>query len=134
MVSKSFATCRQWARVDHEDLAEGLRLVRRLFQTAPLKAATGGQALDPRAWDDDALGAWLQETCRCQFHPVGTLPHGDGPRGGRQLGDHGSQRHPCPSRRGRLSDAFIPRANTDVPTIMIAEHAAQLMREAVAGG
>jgi len=37
------------AQADRDDLLEGLRLARRLFQTSPLKAATGGTARGPTA-------------------------------------------------------------------------------------
>lgn len=120
-------------RADHEDLAEGLRLVRRLFQTAPLKAATGGTALEPRAWDDEALDAWIQDRCASEFHPVGTCRMGTDPAA--VVNSATMEVNGIPGLH--VADASvmpsIPRANTHAPTIMIAERAAQLMRTAVAG-
>jgi choline dehydrogenase len=120
-------------RADHEDLAEGLRLVRRLFQAAPLKAATGGTALYPQAWDDKTLGAWIEETCRSEFHPVGTCRMGTDPAA--VVNPATMEVNGIPGLH--VADASvmpsIPRANTHAPTIMIAERAAQLMRKAVAG-
>jgi choline dehydrogenase len=120
-------------RADRQDLAEGLRLVRRLFQTAPLKAATGGKALDPQGWDNETLDAWIQDNCHSEFHPVGTCRMGTGPA---------AVVHPATMEVNgvpglHVADASvmpsIPRANTHAPTIMIAERAAQLMRTSWTG-
>lgn len=121
------------ARADHEDLIEALRLVRRLFQTAPLKAATGGEALDPRAWDNEALDAWLQDSCGSGFHPVGTCRMGTDP--GAVVSSATMEVNGIPGLHvaGASVMPSIPRANTHAPTIMIAEHAARLMRKAVVG-
>jgi choline dehydrogenase len=122
------------ARADREDLAEGLRLVQRLFQTAPLKAATGGQALGPGAWDDDTLDTWIQDSCMSTFHPVGTCRMGTDPAA--VVNSATMEVNGIPGLH--VTDASvmpsIPRANTHAPTIMIAERAAQLMRQAMAGG
>jgi choline dehydrogenase len=121
------------ARADHEDLAEGLRLVQRLFQTAPLKAAAGGQALDPVGWDNETLDAWIQDNCHSEFHPVGTCRMGTGPAA--VVNPATMEVNGIPGLH--VADASvmpsIPRANTHAPTIMIAERAAQLMRKTTAG-
>jgi choline dehydrogenase len=116
------------SRADRDDLAEGLRLVRRLFQMAPLKAATGGQALDPQRWDNETLDAWIQDNCHSAFHPVGTCRMGTGPAA--VVNPLTMEVNGIPGLH--VADASvmpsIPRANTHAPTIMIAEYAAQLMR------
>jgi choline dehydrogenase len=118
------------AQADHEDLAEGLRLVQRLFQTPPLKAATGGKALGPRAWDDEALDAWIQDNGHSEFHPVGTCRMGTDPAA--VVDPATMEVNGIPGLH--VADASvmpaIPRANTHAPTIMIAERAVQLMRKA----
>jgi choline dehydrogenase len=120
------------AREDRDDLAEGLRLVRRLFQTSALRAATGGQALDPRAWDDEALHAWIEENGSSEYHPVGTCRMGTDPAA--VVNSATMQVNGIPGLH--IADASvmpaIPRANTHAPTIMIAERAMQLMRKAAA--
>ena len=119
-------------KADHEDLVEGLRLVQRLFQTAPLNAATGGKALDPQAWDDEALDTWIQDNGRSEFHPVGTCRMGTDPVA--VVNSATMEINGIPGLH--VADASvmpaIPRANTHAPTIMIAERAVQLMRKAAA--
>jgi choline dehydrogenase len=121
-----------YARTDHEDLLEGLRLARRLFQGPSLKAATGGQALDPPAWDEETLDTFIRDRGGSEWHPVGTCRMGTDSAAvvdsttmqvNGVAGLHVADASVMPT---------IPRANTHAPTIMIAERAAQLMREAVA--
>ncbi|WP_328609514.1 GMC family oxidoreductase N-terminal domain-containing protein [Amycolatopsis sp. NBC_00345] len=118
------------ARADREDLLEGLRLARRLFQGPALKAATGGQALDPPAWDEESLGTFIRDRGGSEWHPVGTCRMGTDSAAvvdsttmevNGVLGLHIADASVMPA---------IPRANTHAPTIMIAERAAQLIREA----
>jgi choline dehydrogenase len=118
------------AQTDRDDLVAGLRLVRRLFEAPPLEAATGGKAIDPQTWDDEALGAWIQENCHSEFHPVGTCRMGTGPA---EVVDSATMEvNGIPGLH--IADASvmpaIPRANTHAPAIMIAERAVQLMRKA----
>jgi choline dehydrogenase len=116
------------AREDREALVEGLRLARRLFQTASLKAATGGASIGPEAWDDATLDAWIRDCTGSEWHPVGTCRMGADPAAvvnSATMGVNGIDRL-------YIADASvmptIPRANTHAPTIMIAERAVQLMR------
>jgi choline dehydrogenase len=117
---------------DRDDLLAGLRLVRRLFQAPPLKAATGGEAVDPQTWDDEALVTWIQENSHSEFHPVGTCRMGTGQAA--VVDSATMEVNGIPSLH--VADASvmpaIPRANTHAPTIMIAERAVQLMRQAAA--
>jgi choline dehydrogenase len=120
------------AQKDRDDLVTGLRLVRRLFQAPPLKAATSGEAVDPQTWDDDALIAWIQENGHSTFHPVGTCRMGTD-----QAAVVDSATMETNGIRGlHVADASvmpaIPRANTHAPTIMVAERTVQLMRKAAA--
>jgi choline dehydrogenase len=118
------------AQVDRDDLLKGLRLARRLFQTSPLKAATGGTALGPTAWDDDSLDDWIQDWGGSEWHPVGTCRMGTDPAA---VVDSTTMQ--VTGVRGlHIGDASvmpaIPRANTHAPTIMIAERTVRLMRKA----
>ena len=117
-------------RADRDTLLDGLLLAQRLFQTPSLKAATGGTALDPHSWDDEALAAVIRDRCGSEWHPVGTCRMGTDPAAAVDsdtmavngiLGLHVGDASVMPS---------IPRANTHAPTIMVAERAAHLIREA----
>ena len=116
-------------RADRDTLVDGLLLAQRLFQTPSLKAATGGTALDPQSWDGEALAAVIRDSCGSEWHPVGTCRMGTDPAA---VVDSGTM-----AVNGVLGlyvgDASvmpsIPRANTHAPTIMVAERAAQLIRQ-----
>ena len=118
------------ARSDHENLLDGLRLARRLFQGPSLTAATGGQAIDPPAWDGDTLDTLIRDRGGSEWHPVGTCRMGTDSAAvvdsttmqvNGVLGLHVADASVMPA---------IPRANTHAPTIMIAERAAQLIHDA----
>ncbi|GAB3733447.1 GMC family oxidoreductase N-terminal domain-containing protein [Amycolatopsis oliviviridis] len=115
---------------DLEQLRAGLHLVRRLFQTQPLKAATGGTALGPLKWEDQDLDAWIRSCGGSEWHPVGTCRMGTDPDA---VVDSTSMRVNGIEAL-HIGDASvmptIPGANTHAPTIMVAERTARLMRAA----
>ncbi|MFI6166460.1 GMC family oxidoreductase [Nocardia sp. NPDC051052] len=116
-------------QADRDGLVEGLRLAQRLFQAPSLKAATGGTALGPHAWDDRTLDTWIQEQGASEWHPVGTCRMGTDPAA---VVDSATMQ--VNGIQGLyVGDASvmptIPRANTHAPTIMTAERAVQLMRK-----
>ena len=90
---------------------------------------TGGITLDAVLSDDAALDAYLQQSVVGVWHPVGSLP--DGCRGRPGGGDW-----PVGQSNGidglRVCDASlmpaIPCANTNIPTIMVAERIADLIK------
>jgi len=115
---------------DRADLRTGLRLAQRLFQGPSLRAATGGKAIEPAAWDEETLDTLIRDRGGSEWHPVGTCRMGTD-----SAAVVDSTTMQVNGVRGlHVADASvmpaIPRANTHAPTIMIAERAAQLMREA----
>jgi choline dehydrogenase len=115
---------------DPEDLRtarDGIRIARRIYRTAPQADLTGEEVL-PGAdcQSDDDLDAHIRATAQVTQHPVGTCSMGHGPQSvvDPQLRVHGFQSL-------RIVDASImpdvPGANTNAPTIMIAEKAADMI-------
>lgn len=112
--------------LDHEhDLArmiEGMRMARKIAQTDQVRAITAGAELAPGAAisDDFAMGQWLRSRVETYHHPVGSCRLGSdaGAVVDRQGRVHGVDRL-------RVVDASImpqiPSANTNLPTIMLAE-------------
>ena len=105
---------------DVDTLVRGLEVVRRLAQEQPLAGYLGAE-LRPGA--DTDLGAYVRAEARGFFHPVGTCAIGSVVDGsGRVLGVEGLA----------VADASImptvPRANTNLSTVAVAERVAELLR------
>lgn len=111
-------------------LVEGVKLVRRLAQMRAL-AAFGGEEIapGPDVQSDEALRAYIRQTGGSTFHPVGTCKMGHDRLAvvNPQLQVHGVQGL-------RVVDASImptlPAGNTNAPTIMIGEKAADMIKAA----
>ena len=116
---------------DPADLATmraGIRAARRIYNTPPQAELIGRERLPGiDVDDDDALDAFIRETCYVAMHPVGTCAMAMGAESVvdpelRVIGVDGL----------RVADASImptvPGGNTNAPAIMIGEKAADLLR------
>ena len=122
---------------DPDDLAalvEGVKIARRVAQAEPLRSATGREIYPgPEAVSDSEIEADLRRRVELIYHPVGTCRIG--------VDDHAVV-DPDQRVRGieglRVADAsvmpVIPGGNTNAPTIMVAERAADLIRGRVGAG
>ena len=116
------------AEADRDRLREIVKFVRRFFATAPASALVAGElGPGPNIQSDAQIDGWLRANVRTAMHPTSTCAMGvdgmavvDG-----QLRVHGLSGL-------RIADASIMPAivggNTNAPTIMIAEKAADLIR------
>lgn len=107
---------------------DGIRLARHIYRTPPQADLTGREVMPgDGCQSDDALDAHIRAQAQVTQHPVGTCSMGHGPMAvvDPQLRVHGIDGL-------RVVDASImptvPGANTNGPTIMIAERAADLIR------
>ncbi len=115
---------------DMSRMLRGFKLMRRVLQQ-PALAALGGRELPmtAKAQTDAEIEAVIREWADTIYHPVGTCRMGNGPLDvvDAQLKVHGIEGL-------RVVDASImPRVvsgNTNAPTIMIAEKAADMIRSA----
>jgi choline dehydrogenase len=111
---------------------EAVRATRSMLRTPPLSAFVSGEELKPAPGvaddDDEALIRAVRATVDTYFHPVGTCRMGVDDTA---VVDPGGRVHGIDGLR--VCDASvmpdIPSANTNVPTIMVAERMAALMRE-----
>jgi choline dehydrogenase len=105
-------------------LVEAIDRVETAIADAALGKISGSDRLEPRPADRTALHAWIKARVWSYHHPVGTCAMGAVvDEGCRVLGVDGLS----------VVDASvmpdIPSANTNIPTIMIAERVAQLRRQ-----
>jgi choline dehydrogenase len=115
---------------DAEDLRvmrDGVRLVRHIVAQAPLNPYRGAEiSPGPGAQDDDAIDDWVRRTAGTTFHPVGTCRMG---ADGDAVLDAGLRVRGVANLRV-VDASAMPRmigGNTSVPTMMIAEKAAELI-------
>ena len=118
---------------DRESLRGALKRVRELFAAAPLAAVTGDPIHPEPGLNDDELDDWIAENVVSEWHPVGTCRMGTDPMSvvdPQSMGVHG-----VPGLH--VVDASVmpalTRGNTHAPTILIAEHAAVLIRRSESG-
>jgi choline dehydrogenase len=116
------------AAADLRAMRDGVRLVRRIAAAAPLDAFRGAElAPGAAAQSDAAIDDWIRATAGTIFHPAGTCRMG---------ADDDAVVDASLRVRGvaglRVVDASVMPTliggNTSVPTMMIAEKAADLMR------
>jgi choline dehydrogenase len=116
---------------DPADLAQmrdAIRAVRRIYRTEPQGSLLGAERLPGEAVEsDEALDAFIRATCYVAMHPVGTCAMGMGAESVvdselRVIGVEGL----------RVVDASVmptvPGGNTNAPTMMVGEKAADLIR------
>ncbi|MBS0659676.1 MAG: GMC family oxidoreductase N-terminal domain-containing protein [Verrucomicrobia bacterium] len=120
---------------DPRDLAllvEGLKLARRVFASAAFAPhRTVELKPGPDVRSDDEIAAAVRQTCETLYHPVGTCRMGPS-------GEKAAVVDPQLRVQGlaglRVIDAsimpVIPRGNTNAPTMVIAEKAADLLLQA----
>ena len=112
---------------DVQPLIEGIRVIRRIFGESPFKEHFKGELLPGAAHQSDAqLTEYLRANAQSMYHPVGTCKMGIGADA---VVDH--QLRVIGIEGLRVVDAsvmpLIPSGNTNAPTIMIAEKAADMI-------
>lgn len=111
---------------DVDVLVRGLELSREIAAQPAMRAHLG-ERFHPPAADEPDLAEYVRRNCQTLFHPVGTCRMGTDALAvvDPQLRVHGVERL-------RVVDASVmptvPRGNTNAPTIMVAEQAADLIR------
>ncbi|BAY48674.1 glucose-methanol-choline oxidoreductase [Scytonema sp. HK-05] len=117
---------------DVQKLVDAIKLMRQLFQTSAFDEFRGREvAPGADVTSDEALVAYIRETCGTVFHPIGTCKMGTDPMAvvDPELQVHGVQGL-------RVVDASIMptliTGHTNAPTIMIGEKAAHLIKAASA--
>ena len=119
---------------DMTRMVEATRIARRISRAAPLAELTAGDELSPGpavADDDhDGIAASIRSRVASYHHPVGTCAMGSVPSDGAVVDPRG---HVYGIEQLYVADAsvmpMIPSANTNLPTIMVAERIASWLRQ-----
>ena len=113
-------------------LLEGLRLADEAARHPALAGLAGGRRIGPPSEavaDDDAATTWIRRSTWTYHHPVGTCAMGLDPATGAVVDPDA---HVYGVAGLSVADASIlpeiPSANTNIPTIMVAEHVAARRR------
>ncbi len=114
--------------LDQRAMVDGFRMMRRIVEAPPMDAFRGEEYSPGKAVEtDDAILSWMRENSETAYHPIGTCRMGPGPNAvvDDRLRVHGLQGL-------RIADASIfptmPSGNTNAPSIMVGEKAADVIR------
>jgi choline dehydrogenase len=112
-----------------QPLIEGIRIIRKIFDASPFREHYVGEMLPGTQYQtDEQLTDYLRAKAQSMYHPVGTCKMGFD-------GDPNAVVDQSLCVKGiegpRVIDAsvmpLIPSGNTNAPTIMIAERAAEMI-------
>jgi choline dehydrogenase len=116
--------------IDRRTLADGFRIARRIVEGRAMDHLRGEEFLPGKDIEsDDQIIDWLRNNAQTAYHPIGTCRMGQGPNTvvDERLRVHGLQGL-------RVADASVfptmPSGNTNAPSIMVGEKAADLIRAA----
>jgi choline dehydrogenase len=116
--------------IDQRAMADGFRMMRRIVES-PAMDHLRGEEFSPgkQVESDDQILTWIRNNSQTAYHPIGTCRMGQGPNTvvDEKLRVHGIEGL-------RVADASIfptmPSGNTNAPSIMVGEKAADLIRSA----
>jgi choline dehydrogenase len=116
--------------IDQRAMVDGFRLMRRIVEAAPMDRFRGDEfSPGKEVATDEQILTWIRNNSQTAYHPIGTCRMGPGPNAvvDDRLKVHGMDGL-------RIADASIfptmPSGNTNAPSIMVGEKAADLLRRA----
>ncbi len=117
--------------IDQAAMVAGFRMMRQIVDAAPMDAYRGEEfSPGPSVSSDDEILTWIRHNSQTAYHPIGTCRMG--PAGPRTVVDEQLRVHGIDGLR--VADASIfptmPSGNTNAPSIMVGEKAADLLKKA----
>ena len=114
--------------IDQRCMADGFRMMRKIVGAGPLDVLRGDEVSPgPDVDGDEAILGWIRGHSETAYHPIGTCRMGPGPNA---VVDDRLKVHGLGGLR--VADASIfptmPSGNTNAPSIMVGERAADLIR------
>ncbi len=116
--------------IDQRAMVDGFRMMRRIVDAAPMDAYRG-EEFSPglSVKTDEEILTWIRNNSQTAYHPIGTCRMGPGPNA---VVDDKLRVHGLAGLR--IADASIfptmPSGNTNAPSIMVGEKAADLLKAA----
>jgi choline dehydrogenase len=116
--------------IDQRAMVDGFRMMRKIM-AQPAMARLRGEEFSPgeQVKSDEEILTWIRNNSQTAYHPIGTCRMGQGPN---TVVDEKLRVHGLSGLR--IADASIfptmPSGNTNAPSIMVGEKAADLLREA----
>ena len=116
---------------DRATMRAGLHLLKRVFDSKALSAVTAAP-IEPTSWTDDALDSWIRSNAGTEWHPAGTCAMGTGEQA--VVDPATTAVHGFDNVYVADSSAMptVTRGNLHAPVIMLAERAAQRIRNELA--
>ncbi len=116
--------------IDQAAMSEGFRMIRRIVDAAPMDVYRGEEySPGPQVATDAQILDYIRNNSQTAYHPIGTCRMGPGPN---TVVDDKLRVHGIGGLR--VADASIfptmPSGNTNAPSIMVGEKAADLLRAA----
>ena len=117
--------------IDQQAMTGGFRLMRKLVAAQPLDVYRGEEfSPGPAVTSDEEILTWIRNNSQTAYHPIGTCRMG--PAGPTTVVDDKLQVHGLDGLR--VADASIfptmPSGNTNAPSIMVGEKAADILKAA----
>ena len=114
--------------IDQRTMVDGFRMMRRIVETRAMDGLRGEEYSPGKdVASDEAILTWIRNNSQTAYHPIGTCRMGQGPNTvvDERLCVHGIEGL-------RIADASVfptmPSGNTNAPSIMVGEKAADLIR------
>ena len=113
---------------DRVTMIEGFKMMRKIAEAGPMDQYRGDEFQPGRGIDsDDEIEHWIRTKAETAYHPIGTCRMAPGAVVDDRLRVHGIEGL-------RVADASIfptmPSGNTNAPSIMVGEKAADLLKAA----
>ncbi|QQS10697.1 MAG: GMC family oxidoreductase N-terminal domain-containing protein [Rhodospirillales bacterium] len=117
--------------IDQRAMVDGFNMMRRIVEAPPMDALRGEEFSPGKdVASDEQILTWIRENSQTAYHPIGTCRMG--PAGPKTVVDDKLKVHGIEGLR--VADASIfptmPSGNTNAPSIMVGEKAADILRAA----
>jgi choline dehydrogenase len=116
--------------IDQQAMVGGFRMMRKIVNAAPMDIYRGEEfSPGPSVNNDEEILTWIRNNSQTAYHPIGTCRMGPGPN---TVVDDKLKVHGLEGLR--IADASIfptmPSGNTNAPSIMVGEKAADILKSA----
>ena len=116
--------------IDQQAMTAGFRMMREIVDAVPMDAYRGEEfSPGPSVQSDEEILTWIRNNSQTAYHPIGTCRMGPGPN---TVVDDKLKVHGLEGLRVADASVFptMPSGNTNAPSIMVGEKAADILKAA----